>query len=155
MYSQKKLLLKILHFRSLCKQELQRLVDKGILRWLEKVEVTEWLSGASFVVKPSRGLQLVTDLVHLNRVVQRPTHPFQLVNGILSSIELGSKYFVTLNALGGLFANCSSPRKPKASSQSGGMTYLRAPMGLMSSGDVFCFCTDQALAGITGVHKLV
>ena len=37
----------------------------------------------------------------------------------------------------------------------GGYTYLRAPMGLTSSGDIFCARTDEALAGIPGVHKLV
>ena len=33
--------------------------------------------------------------------------------------------------------------------------YLRAPMGLTSSGDEFCARTDKALAGIPGVFKLV
>ena len=54
-------------------------------------EVTDWLSGASFVVKPLGGLRLVTDLVHLNRAVQCPTHSFQPVNDILSLIEPGLK----------------------------------------------------------------
>ena len=33
--------------------------------------------------------------------------------------------------------------------------YRRAPMGLTSSGDEFCSRTDHALAGITGMYKLV
>ena len=33
--------------------------------------------------------------------------------------------------------------------------YLRAPMGLTSSGDEFCARTDKALVGIPGVFKLV
>ena len=33
--------------------------------------------------------------------------------------------------------------------------YKRAPMGLVSSGNEFCARTDRALAGITGVYKLV
>ena len=33
--------------------------------------------------------------------------------------------------------------------------YLRAPMGLTSSGDKFCARTDKALAGIPGVFPLV
>ena len=48
------------------------------------------------MVKPSGGLCLVTDLVHLNLAVQL-THPFAPVNDILSSIDAGSKYFVTLD----------------------------------------------------------
>ena len=37
----------------------------------------------------------------------------------------------------------------------GGLTYLRAPMGLTSSSDIFYHRTDSALAGIPGLHKLV
>ena len=69
------------------KAELDNLVAKGVLRKLEEGEITKWLSGASFVVKPSGGMRLVTDLVHLNRAVKRPTHPFAPVNDILSSLD--------------------------------------------------------------------
>ena len=37
----------------------------------------------------------------------------------------------------------------------GGFAYLRAPIGLTSSGDIFCAHTDEALVGIPGLHKLV
>ena len=56
---------------------------------------------ASFVVKPSGGLRLVTDMVQLNKVVQQPTHPFSPVQDILIYIEAGAKYFFTLDCLGG------------------------------------------------------
>ena len=68
--------------RDRAKAELDNLVAKGVLRKLGEGEITEWLSGASFVVKPSGGMRLVTDLVHLNRAVKRPTHPFAPVNDI-------------------------------------------------------------------------
>ena len=83
------------------KAELDNLVAKGVLRKLEEGEITEWLSGASFVVKPSGGMRLVTDLVHLNRAVKRPTHPFAPVNDILSSLDSKAKFFVTLDCVGG------------------------------------------------------
>ena len=95
------------------KAELLRLVDKGILCWLDEGKVTEWMSDASIVVKPSRGLRLVTDLVHLKRGVQRPTHPFQPGNDILISIELGSRYFVTLDALVGYWQIALAPKSQK------------------------------------------
>ena len=59
------------------KAERDSLVAKGVLRKLKEGEITEWLSGASFVVKPSGGMRLVTDLVHLNRAVKRPTRVIQ------------------------------------------------------------------------------
>ena len=68
------------------KAELDRLVAKGVLHWLKEGEVTKWLSGASFVVKPWVGLWLVTDLVHLNQVAKRPTQPFAPVQDILNSL---------------------------------------------------------------------
>ena len=83
------------------KAELDNLVAKGVLRKLEEGEITKWLSGASFVVKPSGGMRLVTDLVHLNRAVKRPTHPFAPVNDILSSLDSKAKFFVTLDCVGG------------------------------------------------------
>ena len=83
------------------KAELDSLVAKGILRKLTEGEVTEWLSGASFVVKPSGGMRLVTDLVRLNQSVKRPTHPFAPVNDILSSLDPKAQFFVTLDCVGG------------------------------------------------------
>ena len=53
------------------------------------------------MVKPSGGMRLVTDLVHLNRAVKCPTHPFAPVNDILSSLDSKAKFFVTLDCVGG------------------------------------------------------
>ena len=72
--------------RDSAKAELDRLVAKGVFRWLKEGEVTKWLSGASFVVKPWGGLWLVTDLVHLNQAVKHPTHLFAPLQDILNSL---------------------------------------------------------------------
>ena len=135
--------------RDRAKAELDSLVAKGVLRKLEEGEITKWLSRASFVVKPSGGMRLVTNLVHLNRAVNRPTHPFAHVNDILSSLDSKAKFFVTLDCVGGYWQVALSKKSW------GGYTYLRAPMGLTSSGDIFCALTDEILAGIPGLHKLV
>ena len=131
---------------------------KGVLRKLEEGEITKWLSGASFVVKPSGGMRLVTDLVHLNRAVKRPTHPLAPVNDILSSLDARAKFFVTLDLVGGYWQIALGKKSQQLVAfltEWGGYTYLRAPMGLTSSGDIFCARTDEALAGIPGLHKLV
>ena len=127
--------------REEAKAELDRLVVKGILRWLKEGDVTEWLSGASFMIKPSRGMRLVTYLVHLNRAVGRPTQSFALVNDILSS----KATFVTLDCLSGDWQIALGPKSQKLVAfltEWGGLTHLRAPMGLTSSGDIFCHRTD-------------
>ena len=97
-------------------------------------------------------------MVHLKRAVQRPTRPFAPVNNILCSREAGSKYFVTLHCITGYWQIVLALKSQKlvaVLTEWGGMTYLRAPMGPTSTGDVFCHWTDSALAGLPGVHKLV
>ena len=54
--------------------ELDRLVRLGVL---EKVEGgSKWISPMSFVAKQDGSMRLVADLVHLNKYVKRPVHPF-------------------------------------------------------------------------------
>ena len=103
-------------------------------------------------------MRLVTDLVHLNRAMKRPTHPFAAVQNILSSVGPNTKYSVTLDCLGGYWQITLSPKSQKLVAfltERGALTYPRSPMGLTSSGDIFFYRTDQVLAGIHGVHKLV
>ena len=83
--------------RDRAKAELDSLVAKGVLRKLEEGEITKWLFRASFVVKPSGGMRLVTNLVHLNRAVKQPIHPFSPVIGILSSLDSKAKFFPQVN----------------------------------------------------------
>ena len=63
-------------------------------------EITEWLCGATFVVKPSGGMRLVTDLVHLNGAVKCPTHPFAPMNDNLSALDSKAKFLLTLDSVG-------------------------------------------------------
>ena len=67
------------------KAELDRLVCLGVL---QKVEGgSEWISPMSFVAKPDGGMRLVADLVHLNKFVKRPIHPFMSAKDIINQIE--------------------------------------------------------------------
>ena len=120
-------------YQGAAKGKFDHLVRLGIL---EKVEdVSEWCSPMSFVPKPDGDMRPVVDLVHLNKFVERPVHPFPTLKDILAQIPGTSKYFAVFKW--------------------GCYRYLRAPMGLTSSGDEFCARTDKALAGISGVFKLV
>ena len=83
---------------------------KGVLRWLKEGEVTKWLSGASFVVKPWVGLWLVTDVVHLNQVVKRPTQPFAPAQDILNSLGADAKFSSTLDCKGGYWQIALRPK---------------------------------------------
>ena len=97
------------------KAELDRLMAKGVLRWLKEGEVTKWLSGSSFVVKPWVGMWLVTDMVHLNQVLTCPTHPLAPVQDILNSRGADAKFSSKLDCKGGYWqrgplANCPTPK---------------------------------------------
>ena len=63
-------------------------LDEGVrLGILEKVEeVSEWCSPMSFVPKPNGGVRPVVDLVHLNKFVERPVHPFPTPKDIIAQI---------------------------------------------------------------------
>ena len=78
--------------RDTSKAELDNLEAKGILRKLRDCESIEWLSVASFVVEPSRGMRLVTNLVQLNKVVKKIAHLFTPVGDILNLLDSRAKF---------------------------------------------------------------
>ena len=128
---------------------------KEVLKKLKEGKITEWLSVASFVVKLSGGMRMVTDLVHLNRAVKRPTLPFAPMNDILSALDSKVKFFVTLDCVSRYWQVALSKKYQKLVAflmKWGGYTNLRAPIGLTSSGDILCARTDEALAGNSGLH---
>ena len=143
-------------FEDYAKEELDKSENMGII---EKVEgATEWCSPCSFVTKPGGGCRLVTDLKGLNDYVERPTHPFPVAKDIINTIPSGSKRFAVFDALKGYWQiplDEKSRRYTTFLTEFGRYQYLRAPMGLCSSGDEFCRRTDEALGNITGVKKLV
>ena len=112
----------------------------------------------SFVPKADGKVRSVVDLVHLNKFVERPTHPFPTPRDIIAQVPQTAKCFAVFDALHGYWQiPLDQESKPLTTfiTEFGCYRYLRAPMGLTSSGDEFCARTDKALSGIPGVHKLV
>ena len=138
-------------YQEAAKAELDKLVALGVL---EKVEGTsEWISPMSFAPKPDGSVRLVADLVYLNRYVKRPVHPFMSPKDILAQIDPEAEWFAVLDAKSGYWQvelDQESRKYTTFLTEWGLYRYKRAPMGLASSGDVFCQRTDEALAGITG-----
>ena len=96
---------------------------------------------------------MVTDLVHLNQAVKHPTHLFAPVQDILNSLGADEKFSSTLDCKGGYWEIALRPKSQQLLAfltKWGALTYLHEPMGLTSSGDIFCHRTDEALAGIPG-----
>ena len=143
-------------FEDSARAELDKLEKMGII---EKVEgASDWCSPISFVRKPGGGVRSVVDLKGLNKYVMRPTHPFPAGKDIIATIPPSSKVFAVFDCLKGYWqVPLDEDSRPLTTflTEFGRYRYLRAPMGLNASGDEFCLRTDKAVAGITGVKKLV
>ena len=82
----------------------------------------------------------------------------RLIRKYSNSLGADSQFFVTLDCKGRYWQIALGPKSQQLVAfvtEWGALTYLRAPMGLISLGDIFCQRTDELLAGIPGVHKLV
>ena len=121
-------------------------------------ETSDWCSRGFFVSKPNGGARLVVDLSKLNEVIERPVHPFTAGTDLLKNLNADSKVFCKLDAVMGYFQIPLDEQSRKLTTfllPSGRYRYLRAPMGCSASSDEWCKRSDAALAGITGVHKLI
>ena len=144
-------------FQDKAKAKLDQLVDLKIMEKVDDVS-SEWCSPMSFVPKADGDVRPVVDLVHLNKYVERPVHPFPTPKDIIAMVPGTLRYFAVFDAKNGYWQiPLDDQSKPLTTfiTEWGRYRYLRAPMGLASSGDEFCQRTDQALSGITGVSKLV
>ena len=111
----------------------------------------------SFIAKPDGGMKLVANLVHLDKHAKRQIHPFLSSKDIINQMS-DAKYFATLDAKTGywqLELDKESQKYTCFITEWGLYRYCRAPMGLVSSSDIFCQRRDAALAGIPGMQKPV
>ena len=117
------------------------MVDGGIIAAQD--EPTEWCAPFHVVPKPSGGgaIRPVVDFNGLNAWVQRPVHPFPAASKDIRHIPSEATLFATMDMQKGYW---QIPLLKHASClttflmQWGRYRYLRAPMGLASSGDEFC-----------------
>jgi transposase InsO family protein len=146
-----------LHFRKEADKMIAALLAEGVLAKVD--EASDWISAGHFVPKPcGKKLRLVTDYSDLNRYVKRPVHPFPSTSDILQNIPSGSTWFCKLDAVHGYFQiplDRESSMLTTFLLPSGRYRYLRAPMGLSSSGDEFCRRSDEVLAGLPWTQKIV
>ena len=83
-------------FQNTAKSKLDYLVELGVLELVK--DVSDWCNPMSFVQKPNGDLRPVVDLVHLNKFVERPVHPFPSPKNIIAQIRGTSKYFTVCDA---------------------------------------------------------
>ena len=112
-----------------------------------------------FVHKPDGvNARMVTDYSMINKFVRRPVHPFPSVADIVRSIPAGTRFFAKMNAIHGYFQLALDEESSKLTEfflPSGRYRYLRAPMGLSSSSDEWCWHSDRAIHGLPFTKKIV
>ena len=153
-----------LHWKIPGNKEIDRLIMEGIIRQIEHSASGPFCARAFFVLKPGSQdseeikLRLVTDYSEVNKLVIRPVHPFTPGPELLKAIPHTAKYFAKVDFLKGFYQIPLSPCSQNATAficERGTFVYCRAPMGLNASGDEFCRRSDDALAGLSGIIKLI
>ena len=146
------------HLRPAAIETLMEGIRNGTLEKIQSESTEGWLSHGMFLPKPTGGLRLVVDLKKLNQFIVRPTHPFDSPWDIVRMIPETAKFFVVLDCHKGYWQIEIDERDSHLTAFStpyGQYKYKRAPMGLASSGDVWCQRSDAIFAGVDGHFKLV
>ena len=118
------------------KEEVERLVKHGVLR---KVNHSEWASPAFTISKPDGTLRSLTDNRAINKVLKRYPFPLPKIQDILQKLE-GFKWATALDLTMGYYHIRLSPASSKLCTVIfpwGKYEYLRLPMGLTNSPDIF------------------
>ena len=139
------------------KETLDKMVKDKIIEPL-KDEPAPWCHPMVVVQKPKGGIRVCIDMTKLNENVQRPVYPTLTPKQAVGNISPGSKYFSTLDAKSGYW---QIPLEKSAQPLTTFLTpwgrykYLRAPMGLASTGDEYCRRGDEAFSGMKNYAKVV
>ena len=147
-----------LHFQEEADKTLQWFLDSGVIEKVPNTECTEWCSPGFFVPKPGGKVRLVVDYRSINQFVKRQTHVFPSPRDVVRGILPESTWYLRLDAIQGYY---QVPLEDEASKlttflmPSGRYRFKRAPMGLSCSSDVFCSRTDDILASVPNLLKIV
>ena len=118
------------------KEECQELVDMKILRKRNK---SEWGMPAFTISKPDGSLRSLADSRKLNKLIKRMSYPLPKIQDILQKLE-GFQWATSLDLNMGYYHLSLTPQASKMCTVVfpwGKYEYLRLPMGLCNSPDVF------------------
>ena len=146
-------------YRAAAHAEIEYMVSRGIIKKIEAGEQpSEWICPSFFLTKSNGKLRFVIDLRALNRNVVRSAHPFPPASEVFTTIPHGMKFFAVFDAMKGYWQLPIDENDQKYlhfMTPFGVYRFLRAPMGLVHSGDEYCLRGDQILHGVENVLKIV
>jgi hypothetical protein len=118
------------------KEEIQRLVEYGVLR---KINHSEWGFPSFVIPKSDTSIRSIANLIELNKRIKRKPYPIPKIQDILLKLE-GFQYASSLDLNMGYYHIELSPSASKLCTiifPWGKYEYLRLPMGLCNSPDIF------------------
>ena len=122
------------------------------IRKKAKAMIEGMLAQSTFVPKKDAdSLRLVIDYTGLNSQVLRPVHAFPSTDMVRNAIKKDTRVMAVLDFLQGyhqLSLHEDSQAYTTFINIFSRFLFCRAPMGLSSSGDVFCDATDKFFAGL-------
>ena len=139
------------------KNTLDTMVKNNIIRPITDTP-SDWCHPLVIVPKKNNKLRLCVDLTKLNKHVKRPVYPTMTPKEAVSSIDSDSRYFTTLDMSQGyhqIQLHEESQILTTFLTPWGRYYFIRAPMGLSSTGDEFSHRGDEAIQGMQNVKKVV
>ena len=143
--------------REQVKEEIDKMLAKGIIERVGDV-ATEWCHPMVAVRKANGKVRITTDLTKLNKHVNRPYYPQKTPKDAVDAIQRCDRFFTTMDALQGYWQIELDPESQLMTTficSEGRFKYLRAPMGLVSSGDEYNRRGDLAFQDVRHVQKIV
>jgi transposase InsO family protein len=129
------------------KEEIKRLIEYGVLR---KVNRSEWACPMFTVKKPDGSLRSLADLRELNKRIKRKPYPLPKINDILQKLE-GFQFATSLDLNMGYYHIELSPNSSRLCTivlPWGKYEYLKLPMGLCNSPDIFQEKMSELMEGL-------
>ena len=129
------------------KAEVKRLCDYGVLR---KINNSEWACPMFTISKPDGSLRSLADLREINKVIKRKPYPLPKITDMLQKLE-GFMFATSLDLNMGYYHMLLTPFSSRLCTVVlpwGKYEYLRLPMGLSISPDVFQEKMSELMAGL-------
>ena len=129
------------------REECERMVGFGVLR---KINRSEWAAPVFTVAKPDHTLRSIADLRELNKRIRRKPFPIPKIQELLQKLE-GFMYATSLDLNMGYYHILLSPESSRLCTVVfpwGKYEYLRLPMGLCNSPDIFQEKMSELMVGL-------
>ena len=129
------------------KQEVERLCQNNVMR---EINDSEWASPMFTISKPDGSLRSLADLRELNKRIKRKPFPLPKIQDMLLKLE-GFMFATSLDLNMGYYHILLSPESRRLCTivlPWGKYEYLRLPMGLCNSPDIFQEKMSQLMKGL-------